>query len=359
MTDTTETPAQEAPQGLDNIISAAIDTHFVEETPTEAAPAEAAPETTDSRPRDEHGRFTKAEAKASEGTAVAPTTPDVAAPVEQPKALDAPAHYTAEQKAAFATLPREAQEYWVRTEKEREADFTRRSQEAAELKRTVAPIAEAVAPYQQYLQQIAPSVGQTPAQMINSILAAEYALRTGDPQTKAATFAQLAQAYGINLAAFTGGQMPAQHQPQVMHDPRILQKIQEHDRILAEQKREQELQVSHKQIDAFAQEKDEAGQPKHPYFDRVRHVMASIVQSGQADNLADAYKLATEPIRDVIDKEIKARQTAAEKERTEALERAKKAAPVKTSSGVTPKGGTSPKGLDAHISAAIERAGLA
>lgn len=357
----------ETPKGLDNIIASALENYTEPGTP-EAAPAEAAPETDEAkaqRERDERGRFVAKQKDSAEAESIAQATAEAKAPsaeatADPVKPIDAPAHFNAEQKAEFAKLAPEAQKYVVSVEKAREAEYTRRSQEHAEFRRTAEPLVQAVQPFTDYLTQIAPQVGQTPAQMISSILAAEYRLRNGQPAERYQAFAQLAQSYGIDLAALTSGQIPVHHQPtqQPYIDPRFLNEHESLKRDLAELKRERELEASNRQIEAFASEKDEQGHPKYPYFEKVRHVMASIIQSGQATDLADAYTKATEPLRELIDKELAAKKAAVEAEQKAALEKARKAAPVKTSSGAIPKGATQAKGLDAHISAAMERAGF-
>ena len=347
--ETTSAPEQEAPKGLDNILAAAIDTYTPAEPVAEAAPVEEAPVATD-KTRDEKGRFVKADKEASPEGTVAPATPASDKPADPPQAVEAPTHFTAEQRAKFATLTPEAQEIVRHTEKAREAEYTRRSQEVAEYRRTADPFVEAVKPHLDYLTQIAPQVGNTPAGMINQIIATERVLRQGQPQEKYAAFSQLAQAYGVDLRAFATGQIPV-HQPQItqQHDPRLDSVTRE----LAELKAAREREVADRQINAFASDKDEQGQPRYAYFEKVKHVMASIIQSGQADNLQDAYKLATAPIQDVIDKEIASRHEAAEKSRLEQVEKAKKAAPVKSSSGAMPQGSNKPKGIDAHLKAAM------
>lgn len=371
MSDEAIAPA-ETPKGLDNILSAALENYVEPGTPEpekEAAPAEAAAETEETkaqRERDEKGRFTaKAKELAEDEGTPKGTTEAKAASAEVPtpdpavRPIEPPAHFTAEQKAEFAKLAPEAKNYVSQIEKAREAEYTRRSQEHAEFKRNAEPLLQAVQPFDQYLRQIAPQVGQSPAQMISSILATEYRLRNAPPVERYQAFAQLAQSYGIDLANFASGQIPAQHQPtqQPYTDPRILNDLEATKRALAEIQREREATAYTQQINAFASEKDEQGQPKYPYFEKVRHVMASIIQSGQADNLSDAYKLSVEPMRELIDKEIAAKKSAVEAEQKAALEKAKKAAPVKTSSGAIPKGSTQAKGIDAHISAAMEKVG--
>jgi hypothetical protein len=354
---TDETTETEAPKGLDNILAAAIDQHMPDEAapPAEAAPAETSPE----RARDASGKFVKSDkadkAEAPPQETATPPAATAAPAAEPPKALDAPAHFTAEQKASFAKLARDGQETVLSVEKAREAEYTRRSQEVAEYRRTADPFVEAISPHLDYLKQVAPQIGNTPAGMISAVIATERQLRMGSPQERYQAFAQLAQAYGVNVQALAQGQVPVQQQqPQQLADPRIDTMSRE----LAELRAFREREGADRQIASFHAEKDESGQPLYPYFEKVKHVMASIIQSGQADNLQDAYKMATAPIQDVIDRELASRNDAAEKARLEAVEKAKKATPVKSSSGAMPKGSSQPKGLDAHISAAMANHGM-
>ena len=345
------------PKGLDAILSEAIESHAEEFENTsqpqlkpEGAPAdEAAPDGKQpaDTSRDEKGRFVSAEAKQSDGSAEAPATP----------AVEAPTHFTAEQKAWFVTQPAEAQTAIAQAEKTREAEYTRRSQEAADYRRTADPLVQAVTPFKDYLTQIAPTIGQTPEGMINAILQAEYRLRNGAPAEKYQAFAQLAQSYGIDPAVLAGGQIPAAQQQHTQAHPEVQQlnaKLQEMERWRSQVQEQQEQHFSQQQIAAFANEKDSAGQPKNPRFEQVKTVMASFLQSGMADNLQEAYSLAVQPYA-ALDQEQASRQAQTEKERLASLEKAKKAAPVKSSTGTVPRGATSPKGLDGHLSEALDK----
>jgi len=69
-----------------------------------------------------------------------------------------------------------------------------------------------------------------------------------------------------------------------------------------------------------------------PEFQELRPVMAHIVESGYADNILDAYRLALH--------------------HKASVQKAKKAAPVKSSSGYSAKGGGD-SSLDAVISGAL------
>ena len=355
------------PVTLDSIIGAALSKHDAdfEDTPKpevppdkEAAPAKAQ---TDERPRDERGRFASGEPKPPQaGTAeAAPQAAAAAAPDPAAKPIEAPRNYTAAQKADFAKLPRDAQDFLSRSEAAREAEYSRRSNEIAEYRRTADPLVQAVQPYMEYLQQRGSQLGQSPVQMVNSLLQTAHYLDTADEPGKYRAFANLAQQFKVDLRAFANGQMPVQPQPaQVQYNPelqRIQAELEEHRQWRAQVQEQAELHHSQQQIAAFAAAKDDAGQPKYPHLDRVRAAMASYMQTGQADTLEQAYELAIAPFKELIEQEMATRQKAAEDERKAALEKAKKAAPVRSSTGSIPASRADPKSLDDHLNAAMDK----
>jgi len=359
-----DTDTQSEPKVLDTILSEAIDASYVDpsqptETTTEAAPPpDGAPEQTETgRPRDDRGRFVSGEAKPSEGTAEASPTPaETVQPDPAATPIEAPRNFTSEQKAQFAKLNREAQEWVSTVEKEREAEYTRRSQETSEFRRTAEPLLKAVEPFKGYLSQLAPSIGQTPEQMITAILQTEYTLRHGNDAQRLQAFAQLAQTYGVNPAALTGGQVAAYQQPQQSsHDPVLAQRLAAVEHQIQQEREQQQARETSQQIEAFKAEKDDKGQPKYPHFERLRSAMALSLQSGECSTLPEAYAKAYEPIKTLVESELAARQTAVEAERKAALEKAKKAVPVRSSTGTLPNGATQPKGLDALLKSNIDR----
>lgn len=363
-TETAGLPETE-PSSLDSIIDKAIS---AAETPSTDGESASAPETaslSDDRPRDEKGRFV---AKEGDSHAEAPSSPAKgatdapaqAAPVAQPDPaqsapIEAPRNFTAEQKATFAALPRPVQEQVVAVEKAREAEYTRRSQEFAEFKRTAEPLVQALQPFQEYLTKIAPATGMQPHQLVSSILAAEYNLRTGSPEQKYAAFAHLAQQYGVDLGALSRGEV-------AMPDPTITQLRQQLSdlqqwKAVQEQtfQQHQQEQVS-SAIQAFESAKDESGKPKYPYFQAVKGTMGQIMAEGKAQTLEDAYAQAVAPIMADLSAAMQKQTQLEESQKQARLAKAEKAAPVR-SSGNQP-GGQVVKGLDAHISRALEAAGL-
>jgi hypothetical protein len=268
--------------------------------------------------------------------------------------VEPPARWTPEEKAKFAAWPRDVQEAVVERHKALEADYTRKTQEAADIRRSAEPILNAVKPFEQYLNQLAPRIGQTPDKMIGQLLGVEYQLRTGDAYEKAAALHQIAQSYGIDLAALSRGELPQGADPAYSQLRQSFGTIEQRlAQIEADREAEQQRQTV-SQIQTFATATDEAGRPKHPYFDRVRGVMGQLMHGDPSLSLDAAYQKAIEPINQAIAEGLKAQQETAERERLAAVEKAKKAAPVK-SAGSQPNGSTKSSNLDALLSASIDR----
>jgi hypothetical protein len=355
-------PTETEPQGLDAILSSALDEHYVEDAPvTPVSPEPVEPSSpdagSDGRPRDDLGRFAPKEAKPSTD----PQTPQptaAAQPDPATRPIEPPRNFTAEDKATFARLQREDQEWIARREASREATFTRQSQEAAQLRRTAEPILQAIAPFHGYLSQIAPLTGKTPDQMINGILAAEYQLRTGNPQQKAMAFAQLAQAYGVDLGAIpAGGQVPQgpmatyQPPPQPRPEHQALNNLNQRLEAFERERQGQFDRSISDQITSFQNAKDDQGRPRYPHFERLRSQMALSLAANEVSTLEEAYAKALGPWKEVLD----AQQTT--QHNASAVEKAKKAVPVRGSAGL-PNGANQSKGLDALISKAMESAGF-
>lgn len=336
-----------------------LDAHIEKALAASEAPPEAEAQDSGERVRDEAGRFAPkdtTEAKPSKGASEAKDAE--AQPVVDPAQQQIAPHdrWDEARKAKFSTLPPEAKQFAIEVQREHEANFTRKSQEYAEYKRTADPLLQAVQPFQQYLAQVAPGIGQTPQGMINAILGAEYQLRTGSPQQKYQAFAQLAQQYQVDLAALSRGEI-------VQPDP-LINQLRQQVSELSQWRTQYEQQTAQEQqnqlslhIDTFAKAKDESGKPRYPHFERVRGIMGQMMANGTVSTLEDAYTEATKPIQEAIAAELSARQAQSAESNKAALEKARKAAPVK-SSGTQPNGSAKGKGLDAHLDAAMARVGM-
>lgn len=339
-----------APSASESIVDTSPAT--LVETPSAAAPEPAKPTIDDTLraayrkskiQRDEGGRFAPSSAPSSAPDTV-PAPAEAApqaepAPVEAtpPEAttldpasppIDAPRDFTAEQKAEFAKLPREAQEIVANAERARLAEYTRRAQEHSEsrkqfddYRRAADPFFQALKPFEQYLGQVAQSIGTPIPNMLAGLVQTEARLRTGTPEQKWSTLAEIAAAYGVRL----DGTAPAGHDNALMGT--IAQLRQELGQVKgyltqqqqaayeqaqrAEQATAGELQRT---IAEFAKDK--------PYFEEVRPYAAALLEKNLASDLAQAYEQAVRAHPAVFAK-IQADQRAADDAKRQAEARAK------------------------------------
>lgn len=342
---------------------------------TQAPPEERAEKA--ARARDEAGRFVKADE-----TAPDPANPDVAPPapaegeaVAPPPVTDPPAtvvavpgHFTAEMKADFAKLPPEAQTIVSKLEQAREANYTQRTQEFSEVRkkaedyqRQAAPIFDALRPYEAYLTEVAPQIGQTIPAMLNGLLRVEYTLRKGSPEQKQAAVYDILTQYGVSLdpnsvndaqiQTISGlrnelgqlrGYLTQQQQSQVQH---------------VERQQAQQLEQLEGQIVAFAKDK--------PHFDNVSQLIFSFLKGGAippgppSERLQKAYDMAVyaDPTTRAS-LELEARKVADAKRAAEVAQRTaaakKAAAPNVRAAPPTPS--SKPKGMFDTLSEAYDNA---
>lgn len=249
------------------------------------------------RTRDESGRFVKkdekTEAVGNDAQATQATQSET-----QAQGVDLPpSTWTPGAKAAYLALPADSP---IRQEiKKREADYQKGITQYKQNAEVGERLLNEMRPYEAIIR----SQGGTPETVIRNLLNTAYLLNTGTPQQKAQLLIQAAKQYGADLTAFQG-------QPQAtdgQFDPKALTPIvqqlvqpyvekfnQVHSRFQtaqqqAEQARQHEAQS---QIEAFRTATDEKGQPKHAYYDNVRGMMASFIESGHAQSLDQAYEMA-------------------------------------------------------------------
>ena len=292
------------------------------------------------QPRDEFGRFANASEDAEAGEAVGDAIDDVGepAPVEEPAgpSIEMPTSWSKEHGENWGQLPRDIQQLLVDREKEQLADYTRKTQEVAEFRRTydeMRPALEHVAPM---LQQNGISHGD----YIGKLITADQMLR----EHPADFIRQAAQMYGIDLAKVAEGGQQDPIDPQLNQ---LQQQVQNLQGILHQQtqsQQQQQQQAVYSQIEQFTSATDENGQPKHPHFEAVHGAMAQLIQGGVADGLEDAYEKAVwgnpELRQSILNEQEAARKTALEKEEAERVAQAKKAS--KSVSGAPANGAGSP-----------------
>lgn len=268
--------------------------------------------------RDEHGRF---KAKEAAEPAEASAQPEATEPVEpsepQPDPYGlAPQHVGASLKAKWKDLDPDIRKDIVEREKDVHKGFTKFDEERVLGKQ----VREVVKPYENFIRQL----GAEPVQAFDYLLKTDYALRTADPASRKAMFLKAAKDYGVDLSdAATTNDNP---QPQQFVDPRLETLEQKINRLEAERnndiaaRRDEEQRSINAQIESFASD------PAHPYYERVKPIMAALLQNGQAGSLEEAYDRAV-----FADPETRALHLAATREAedrkraAEASEKARKA----------------------------------
>jgi hypothetical protein len=361
-----DTP-EPAAGGLDAILDTALES-YGDEAPASEAVEQTEPKS-DDRPRDAQGRFapkdpaepepSPAEPATAEATPEQPSQPDPA----QAQPVEPHPRWSPELKAQFATWPKDVQEAFKGRYSEAEADYTRKTQEAAELRKGVEPLANEAKRLEPLLQQWQ----TTPDDFFRRSAEVVSSLTSPNAMDRVNTAARLISHYqvpldallqtlGIPLAAGEGGQVAA--------DPTITQLRQHVSGLEAklqhfqEQASFAERQRAEAEFNALALTKDDSGKPKYPHFDRVKGTMLHLVASDQAKTWDEAYpkavRLDDELFQQTLEAERASVRSAEEKARLEAVEKAKKAKPVQSSSA-SPQGGAQRKGIDAHLGAALER----
>jgi len=356
---------------LDDVLNQALDAPAPESV-AESIETSAEPETAEAkaaRERDERGRFkAKTEEIATPAALEAPAEPVAStepptqdAKTEAPKREVPEGHFrgwSPEQRAKFDQLTPEAQDTVLALKRDTDAHYTRKLEEAAQTKKQLEPVSQLL----NQTADIFAAQGLDPVQAIQGYANIERVLTMGKFNEKVDLIGQICRQYGIPFA-------PQQHFEQLdpnevqsfaaLHDrdAEIAQAKAENARISRELQTFQQQQLA-QQVDTFSRATNPDGTPAHPHFEMVKATMGSLLSAGRARTLDEAYALASEPIQKAFDAREATARADAERSRQQAVDRAKKAAPVKASSA-QPSGKTSPsKGIDAVLNSALDQMGL-
>ena len=219
-------------------------------------------------PRDEQGKFA---AKEPEQTMVQ----QAQEPVEEPVWKRPPASWKKDYHDVWQTADDRMKEYAWQREEQMKAGV----QPLMEKARIADQFNEVLTPYMETIR----GLGMDAPKAVKALMEADHALRYSDPQQKQQLFMRLAQQYGVNLGDMSQLQ-------QQMVDPNISALQQELNRVRGEVMswKEQQEQVQNQsllsEIDSFAM--------KAEHFEEARPTMISLLQSGVATTLEDAYEKA-------------------------------------------------------------------
>lgn len=253
-------------------LTAAFDANESEDTELDTAPVDSAPEA--DAVVDETPDTAGAESASDSGPGASPTNP-VAAPAPS---SPAPQSWSAEAKAAWASLPATAQNEIRR----RETELNKILQTSASSRKAEAEFNETFAPYDDLIK----AHGATRMSVIQPMLASRYLLETGTPAQKAEFAVNMIRDFNIPIELLdnaltqlingNGGQMPYRApQAPVQKGPDVSKLVEEalgnHPLIKAYQDRQ--TQAAEAAIDSVR---------NHPQFEEVKLTVADVLE--QAHN---------------------------------------------------------------------------
>ena len=274
--------------------------------------------------RDDKGRF------ASRATQVEPPATQ-SEPAEEPVWSKPPASWKKDYHDVWMTADPKMREYaWQREEQMRKGvePLLSKAQFADAMNQALEP----------YLPTIQ-GLGLKPEQAVAALAQADYTLRTAPPDQRYQYLVNLAAQYGINLNATS----QAGQQPQTTVDPLVWQLQNELNNVRGEVmgwKQQQEMvenQTLLSEINSFAE--------KAEYFEEARPKMISLLQTGEAQTLEDAYDQAIWSNKELRQKMLESQQASQAAKVVAEKNRAAKAARAAAVSvrGSTPGTNTAPK----------------
>lgn len=291
--------------------------------------------------RDDGGKFAGTEqTEATEGAEPAAEEAQVDENTDQPSekeqetaspSITAPNSWSAEMKAKFGSLPPEAQQYIAQRESEMHAAITQKGEQI-----------KAFEPIRQTLDQhreVFAKNGVSEAEGISRFIAADRFLE----QNPSAAIQWLAESYGVDLRQFSANPGSTDQSPVPPREVfELKQEVNQLKSYLTAQQRqshEAEQATVVKTVEDFAKDK--------PHFEKVRKIMGSLMQAGEAADLNEAYDKATYAHPEVRQLILEDQRKAAEAERKATQEKAVKDARkagginLKSTQGTTPsKGGS-------------------
>lgn len=343
----------------DELESSLAEVHAREEA-TQPATGEAPADRGDGRTS--NGRFAPNPAKAAEvgagsdqvGSGAGRTADrPVEASAGQPplSAVEPPQGWSAQEKAVWSTVPPAAQAAIAR----RESDMHRKLTEHDEVRSVGNQFISTANEHAQLIQ----ARGGNPVALFKEFLGILHRLHTGDPATKAQLLRQVAAQNGVNFdQPQSNGQAPSPQPQNFQLPPPVIQTVQEWNQFKARQEQDvrdreaAEMQQTTNEIETFRSDS------AHPHFNAVTGLMASIIRSGVASTLEEAYSLAVKAHPETskaLEAEATAKRQAEEATRQKALAARRKAGSIRSGpGGSTPELNGSKGSVRDDLKAAME-----
>ena len=241
--------------------------------------------------------WSSADEQSTEPQDVATSENNNTAPAEPVEIINAPNSYTKEAKDWFNTLPHENQKYLAEREKQFEQGLSRARNQYAWVDKA----------YNDRKDNLVKQGFNSAQEYYDTLVSIADALEK-DPN---GTIAQLQSIYGI------GNDNALQRQ---LSD--LQQRVTEQQNYLKQQENKRAMS----EYEAFVNAKDENGNPKHGYFEDVKADMVTLLNSGLAKTLEDAYNQAIWRVETVRNKIIEEKAKSNVAQATATAQKAKTAA---------------------------------
>jgi hypothetical protein len=206
-----------------------------------------------------------------------PAAPGALEPIGYPKS------WKQELAPHWDKMPRELQDYVTNT---REKDYLNGLEQYKAGHTAYSQIHEVMQPYMPRLT----ALGMQPAQAIQALMNADWALSQGTPEQKAAMLGQICQNYGIDprtIVAGTAGD-PNAAQPTAVE----LELRKKFDGMASNVNQFIQSQISEKRSVIDKEVATFAADPAHPHFDAVADHIVRLLNADKTLSLQDAYDQA-------------------------------------------------------------------
>ena len=191
----------------------------------------------------------------------------------------APQALSGEMKAKWKDLPADVRAEWSKRENDINQALTRHDGDLNMGRK----MKEAINPYMATIQ----AEGGTPEGAVKDLLNTAYVLRTGSASQKVALLQEIAQQYGIDMnQAMQPQQQVNPDIAYLMNEIAALRQSTNPEAIRNQLQEQMESANIKTEVDAFA------SNPKNNFLEQVKPLMASLLSSGQAKDLQEAYDKA-------------------------------------------------------------------
>ncbi len=267
-----------------------------------------------------------------------PTETEASEVQESKDALEPPEKWPEEVKTYFKSLDEVGQKYLLDREKDVESHLTKRTQELSETQKRYQKLDDVLKPFETVARQSGVDIAPHVAQAMQYYMAFQR-----DPVSTLKTLIQANKLTPEALGLVDDGTDPTIRE--------LRSQLENTQREIASLKQGTVQQTESQyatQIAQFKDAKSESGELKHPHFERVRTLMAPLVDSGKS--LEEAYAEVVWALPEYRETQLRASREQSEKETKKQAEKARldKLKKAKSAETLAPSDASKSNGKSAH-----------